>query len=189
MAKAAAAMVLVLVATLGTFIMVTDQLIQDATGTVSLQFASIGLGPHQDPTSTGTVTDVVIRFTRVDIHAADSPDNNGWQTITVDQKIVDFASPTSVDTILGGASLPAGTYNMIRLFTDHATVSINAVQRTMMISSGDQTGIKVPMIPGGFTLTDGGTADVTLTFTFNAHELAANPRNMVPVVKAEVSTT
>src|SRR6266571_8633960 len=101
MAKIAIPIVLVLVATLGAFLMVT----------------------------------------KVEIHAADSTDNNGWQTITVSETIVDFATPTSVNTILGGASLPAGTYNMLRLFTDHATVSVNGVQRTLMIQSGDKTGI------------------------------------------------
>ncbi len=170
----------------------TNQLIQNSLGTVNLQFASTGLAPaSQDPGPTTSVTDVVIRFTKVEIHATDSTDesveNDGWQTITVSETIIDFANPTSVNTILGGASLPAGTYNMLRLFTDHATVSVNGVQRTLMIESGDQTGIKVPIIPGGFDLPGGGTADVTLTFTFNAHEIAANPKNMVPVVKAEIA--
>jgi hypothetical protein len=73
---------------------------------------------------------------------------------------------------------------MLRLFADHATVSINGVQRTLNIPSGN---IKVPIVPGGFDLPSGGTVDVTLTFTFNTHELAANPKNMAPVVKAQVS--
>src|SRR6266571_2803673 len=142
MAKIAIPIVLVLVATLGAFLMVTNQLIQNSLGTVNLQFASTGLAPaSQDPGPTTSVTDVVIRLTKVEIQAADSTDNNGWQTITVSETIIDFPTPTSVNTILGGASLPAGTYNMLRLFTDHATVSVNGVQRTLMIQSGDKTGI------------------------------------------------
>jgi uncharacterized protein DUF4382 len=180
-------------------------------GTVNIQFASTGLdaasqaqsqgqGQGQGQTNsqaethgksqvpTGTITDVVVRFTKVEIHAADSTGNDGWTTLNVPETIVDFSNPTSVSTIINGASLPAGKYNQIRLFADHVTVSTrngeNTIQRTLNIPSGK---IEIPIIPGGFDLASNGTVNVTLTFTFNANELAHNPKNMSPVVKAEAS--
>ena len=109
-------------------------------------------------------------------------------TLNVPETIVDFTNPTSVSTIINGASLPAGKYNQIRLFADQVRVSIKSgetsIQRTLNIPSGK---IEIPITHGGFDLASSGTVNITLTFTFNAHELAHNPKNMSPVVKAEVS--
>ncbi len=208
--------VLVLVATLGAFFAVNSQLASQqpnpaqsqGLGSVNIQFASIGLDAasqgqangqgqgkgnsngqgHGHTTTTGTITDVVIRFTKVEIHADNSTGNDGWTTLNVPETIIDFAQPTSVSTIIHGASLPAGNYNQIRLFADHVTVSVrsgeNLIQRTLNIPSGK---IEVPITPGGFDLAQSGTVNVTLTFTFNANELAHNPKNMTPVVKAQVA--
>jgi hypothetical protein len=203
--------VLVLVATLGAFFAVNSQLASQqpnpaqsqGLGSVNIQFTSTGLdaasqgqanGQGQGNSqshghaTTGTITDVVIRFTKVEIHAANSTGNDGWTTLNVPETIIDFAQPTSVSTIINGASLPAGKYNQIRLFADHVTVSMrsgeNLIQRTLNIPSGK---IEVPITPGGFDLAQSGTVDVTLTFTFNANELAHNPKNMTPVVKAQVA--
>ncbi len=195
--------VLVLVATLGAFFAVNSQLTSlqsnlaqsQSLGSVSIQFASTGLDPAsqgqgngQGHTTTGAVTNVVIRLTKVEIHAANSTGNDGWTTLNVPETIIDFTQSTSVSTIINGASLPAGKYNQIRLFADHVTVSIrsgeNLVQRTLNIPSGK---IEVPITPGGFDLAQSGTVNVTLTFTFNANELAHNPKNMTPVVKAQVA--
>ena len=195
--------VLVLVATLGAFFAIDSQLTSlqsnlaqsQSLGSVSIQFASTGLDPAsqgqgngQGHTTTGAVTNVVIRLTKVEIHAANSTGNDGWTTLNVPETIIDFTQSTSVSTIINGASLPAGKYNQIRLFADHVTVSIrsgeNLVQRTLNIPSGK---IEVPITPGGFDLAQSGSVNVTLTFTFNANELAHNPKNMTPVVKAQVA--
>ena len=195
--------VLVLVATLGAFFAVNSQLTSlqsnpaqsQGLGSVSIQFASTGLdaasqgqGNGQGHTTTGAVTNVVIRFTMVEIHAANSTGNDGWTTLNVPETIIDFTQSTSVSTIINGASLPAGKYNQIRLFADHVTISMRSgeslVQRTLNIPSGK---IEVPITPGGFDLSQSGTVNVTLTFTFNANELAHNPKNMTPVVKAQVA--
>ena len=195
--------VLVLVATLGAFFAINSQLTSlqsnlaqsQGLGSVSIQFASTGLDPAsqgqgngQGHTTTGAITNVVIRSTMVEIHAANSTGNDGWTTLNVPETIIDFTQSTSVSTIINGASLPAGKYNQIRLFADHVTVSIrsgeNLVQRTLNIPSGK---IEVPITPGGFDLAQSGTVNVTLTFTFNAKELAHNPKNMTPVVKTQVA--
>jgi len=195
--------VLVLVTTLGAFFAINSQLTSPQSspaqsqglGSLNIQFASTGLDPAsqgqgngQGHTTTGAVTNVVIRFTMVEIHAANSTGNDGWTTLNVPETIIDFTQSTSVSTIINGASLPAGKYNQIRLFADHVTVSIrsgeNLVQRTLNIPSGK---IEVPITPGGFDLAQSGTVNVTLTFTFNANELAHNPKNMTPVVKAQVA--
>ena len=198
-------LVLVLVATLGAFFAVNSQLTSlqsnpaqsQGLGSVSIQFASTGLdaasqgqgnGQGHGHTTTGTITNVVVRFTKVEIHAANSTGNDGWTTLNVPETIIDFTQSASVSTIINGASLPAGKYNQIRLFADHVTISMRSgeslVQRTLNIPSGK---IEVPITPGGFDLAQSGTVNVTLTFTFNANELAHNPKNMTPVVKAQVA--
>jgi len=201
--------VLVLVATLGAFFAVNSQLTSlqsspaqsQSLGAISIQFASAGLeaasqgqangqgqGNGQGHTTTGTITNVVVRFTKVEIHAANSTGNDGWTTLNVPETIIDFTQSSSVSTIINGASLPAGKYNQIRLFADHVTISMrsgeNLIQRTLNIPSGK---IEVPITPSGFDLAQSGTVNVTLTFTFNANELAHNPKNMTPVVKAQVA--
>jgi uncharacterized protein DUF4382 len=201
--KILAPVVLVLVATLGAFFAVNSQLTSlqsipaQGLGSVNIHFTSTGLdaasqgqgnGQGQGHTATGTITNVVVRFTKVEIHAANSTGNDGWTTLNVPETIIDFTQTTSVSTIINGASLPAGKYNQIRLFADHVTVSMrsgeNLIQRTLNIPSGK---IEVPITPGGFDLAQSGTVNVTLTFTFNANELAHNPKNMTPVVKAQVA--
>ena len=206
MTKIAIPIVLVLVATLGAFFVVNSQLTQQTNpgpsqnlGIANIQFASTGLdaasegqgqvnGQGHNHLSPSSITDVVIRFTKVEIHAANSTGNDGWTTLNVPETVIDFAQSASVSTMINGASLPAGKYNQIRLFADHATISVRSGEQQIQLTRNIPSGkIEIPIVPGGFDLASGGTVNITLTFTFNSNELANNPKNMTPVVKAEVS--
>ena len=174
---------LVLLASASTSVILTDYLF--GSGTVNL-VANAAVGPGVTGTSTSSITHIVIRFTKVEIHAANAGNESGWHTITFTRVVADLLQTQSVSTLIGGTSLPAGKYNMLRLFADHVTVTINNVQRAYHIPSGNNTGLKIPIVPGGFRLMGFGKVNVSLTFTFDEQEILATNGNITPVMKAEV---
>ncbi len=175
---------LVLLAGASSGVILTDYLF--GAGTVSL-VANAAVDPGATGTSTSSITHIVIKFTKVEIHGANAGNFSGWHTITFKRSVIpDLLQPQSVSTLIGGTSLPAGKYNMLRLFADHVTVTINNVQRAYHIPSGNNTGLKIPIVPGGFRLMGFGKVNVSLTFTFNEQEILAANGNITPVMKAEV---
>lgn len=102
----------------------------------------------------------------------------GWFEIGVTETELDLLSlPTDQGLTIAEGSLPAGTYNQIRLFFTGATVDFHpdfdpdgegtmfeagAMDVPLRIPSGDQTGIKVPGV--SFDLAEDATAEVTISF-------------------------
>jgi uncharacterized protein DUF4382 len=173
---------LVLLASASTGVIITDYLF--GAGTVNL-VANAAVDPGATGPSASSITHIDIRFTKVEIHAANAGNESGWHTINFTH-VADLLQTQSVSTLIGGTSLPAGKYNILRLFADHVTVTINNVQRAYHIPSGNNTGLKIPIGPGGFRLMGFGKVNVSLTFTFNEQEILAANGNITPVMKAEV---
>ncbi len=165
-------------------------------GTVRLLAAASSLDQAATrPSSRPTVQDVVVTFSRIEIHAADAGSDSGWHPITVGSMTIHLIQPLSVSTLLGSASLPTGKYDQIRLFAQPPRVVIknpNGVLENVVFNiPSAKTGIKVPIEAGGFMLTAGTTTNVVLSLSFNSHDILAQLHrsvfhNIVPVMQAKV---
>ncbi len=157
-----------------------------AVGTVKLLITDPPIYGASGATYDPSIQGIFVTFTKIEIHAAAAGGDSGWYSLTVGSKTIDLIKVLSVSQLLGSARLPTGKYDMIRMFASTARVVIDGRNVVYDIPSGGQTGLKAPIVPGRFMLTLGQTVNVLLTFSFNNHEILANGRNLVPVVKAEV---
>ncbi len=160
-------------------------------GTIRLLITDPPINQASSQTYDPSIQGIFVTFTRIEIHAADAGSDSGWHSLTVGSKTIDLLQVLSVSDLLGSASLPTGKYDVIRMFADTARVVIDGRNFVYNIPGAAHTGLKVPIVPGGFMLTAGGTVSVLLSLSFNSHEILAqqhnkNVRNLVPVVTAEV---
>ncbi len=160
-----------------------------AVGTVRLLITDPPLYHASAETYDASIQQIVVTFTMIDIHSAAAGSDSGWHPLIVGSKTVDLIAVRNVSELIGGANLPTGKYNMIRIFAATARVVIDGQNVVYNIPSGDQTGMKVPIVEGGFMLSMGQTISVLLTISFNSHEILANKTNIVPVVRAEVMSS
>ncbi len=157
-----------------------------AVGTVRLLITDPPLNQSNTEAYDPSIQDIVVTFTMIEIHAAAAGSDSGWHPLTVGSKDVHLIRVLSVSELVGSANLPTGKYNMIRMFASAARVVIDGRNVFYNIPSGEQTGMKVPIVEGGFMLSMGQTVNVLLSVSFNSHEILANKTNIVPVVRAEV---
>ncbi len=135
-----------------------------------------------------SIQHIFVTFSMIDVHAAAAGSDSGWHPLTVGSKTIDLIKLLTVSDVIGTANLPTGKYNVIRMFATAARVMINDHNVFYNIPGGEQTGIKVPIVDGGFMLSMGQTLNVLLSISFNSHEILANKANIVPVVRAEVTS-
>ena len=156
-----------------------------AVGTVRLLITDPPAYDAGSQTYDPSIKDIVVTFTMVEIHAAQAGSDSGWHSLRVSSTDIHLLEVLNVAKVIGSASLPTGKYDAIRLFANTVRVVIDGRNVTFRIPSGGQTGIKVPIVQGGFMLSMGQTVNVLLTLSFNSHELLANGTNITPVVRAE----
>src|SRR3989304_7548866 len=130
------------------------------TGTLNLRITD-------SPFLIDLIEEATVTISKISIHVSDSPEvTSGFITMTLDQpKTFDLLKlQGGVTDSLISASIPAGTYNQIRLFVDSASVKLDGgVVFPLEIPSGSQSGIKI--FPKPSIIVDGGlTTDLVLDF-------------------------
>jgi len=134
-----------------------------------------------------SITAIVVSFDKVELHAANAGNDSGWHTV-VTSASVNLLTVLSVPKILGNTMIPAGRYNEIRFFASNASITIAGVTVTYTIASGGTSGLKVPILGGGFQVVGGQSLTVQLDFAFNNSEIMAGGSLMLsPVVEATVA--
>lgn len=89
---------------------------------------------------------VLIRVDSVRIHVNNSDTlSSGWHTINRTRAIYNLLSLTNgVDTVIGSAPLPPGTYSQLRLYIGSGSrVVVGGVSHPLTIPSGSQSGLKL----------------------------------------------
>lgn len=140
-------------------------------------------------------------------------DGGPWIRIdltTAGEEEVDMASLPETDAVASGfqvavEAVPAGTYNLLRLFFDGVSLSLledmmidgvlyeanTDLPLEIRVPSGDQTGILVQT--GSFEVPEGGTAGILVTFdaenSLKNVTSNANGISVTPVMTAEVQIT
>jgi len=196
--------------------------------------ADAGLGaPTLDVVPVGSIATMNVDVTAVEIHriGADGDDAGGeaggdgeaegagadgsgpWISIELTpagEEEIDVLSLPEADAVSSGfqvavEAVPAGTYNLLRLFFDG--VSFSLLEDTMIdgvlyeansdlpleirVPSGEQTGFLVQT--GPFEVPDGGTAGILITFdaenSLKNVTSNANGISVTPVLEADVEVT
>lgn len=145
--------------------------------------------------------------------AADGDASDSWIRIDLTpagEGEVDLMSVPETEDVTSGFqvaldAVPAGTYNLMRLFFDGVALSLledtvidgvlfeanTDLPLDIRVPSGDQTGFLVQT--GSFEVPDGGTAGILITFDAETSlknvTTNANGISITPVLKAEVEVT
>lgn len=210
---------------------VSVSLSRAASGAVS---AATGLGsPAFDVVPVESIASMNVGVTAVEIHRVGTEEQGSggeaegsgeggdtgaedgvpWLRIdltTAGEEEVDMASLPETDAVASGfqvavEAVPAGTYNLLRLFFDGVSLSLledrmidgvlyeanTDLPLEIRVPSGDQTGILVQT--GSFEVPEGGTAGILVTFdaenSLKNVTSNANGISVTPVMTAEVQIT
>lgn len=93
------------------------------------------------------------------------PADSAWVTIPVPSTSIDLLTLQNGLTLpLGSESVPAGTYDMLRLVVGGASVVVGAQTYTLTVPSGSERGVQVSTT---FTVQAGGETKLLLDFSAN----------------------
>lgn len=165
--------------------------------------ASVVAGSGAATLSLDDVESIDVTITRVEIQVASAEGESGWVQLPLStSQAIDLLSLPVAGVQIAGGSVAAGTYGMVRLFFDDATLSlkegveVTVGQQTfsaddnphpLLIPSGAETGVKIPT-PGFQVESD--TENVTVLFddALSVQTVVAtgNGLAMNPVLTAQV---
>jgi len=106
-----------------------------------------------------------VTITNIQMHAIDSVNGRSWITVWEGRQTINLLELRDGKTEdLPEAEVPAGTYNMIRMKIDSASVKYtNGAEVTLTVPSGARTGIKIILRPP-LEVSGGDLAEVLLDF-------------------------
>ncbi|MEN8227644.1 MAG: DUF4382 domain-containing protein [Bacteroidota bacterium] len=111
------------------------------------------------------IEEATVRITKVEIRAENGDDGNPFITLLEDNlefNLLDLRNGVTADLI--DMDIPAGSYNLIRLYVDEASLSvIDHETYGVKVPSGAQTGIKIFIEPA-LKVAGGLTTEVLLDF-------------------------
>jgi hypothetical protein len=107
----------------------------------------------------GDFQEINVDVQKVEIHST----TGGWITLSQPNEVVNLLSLTNgVAKTLADTTIPAGTYEQMRLLLgSNNTVKVNGTVYPLVVPSGLQTGIKLPL---SFTVAANTTKDVFIDF-------------------------
>ena len=107
----------------------------------------------------GDFQEIDVDIQKVEIHST----TGGWITLSQPNEVVNLLTLTNgVAKTLADTTIPAGTYEQMRLLLGpNNTVKVNGTVYPLVVPSGLQTGIKLPL---SFTVATNTTKDVFIDF-------------------------
>ncbi len=132
-----------------------------------------------------TVSNIWITFSSMQMHQIQSG-GDSWINLTAKNAVtIDLLSIINTTKNLGAFSIPAGNYTEMRFSVSTAVAKIAGVNVTLTISSGAQTGLKVPLL-GKLDLSAHQSATITVDISVNDTSMVVN-HMLVPAITATVS--
>ena len=101
------------------------------------------------PPYSANVQHIFVTFSKIEVHRVA---NDSWVTIMGSEQTIDLKQSINVTKVLATSTLANGRYNEIRLFITSAVAVIGAKNVSLRVPSTAQTGLKIPVIPGGFEI-------------------------------------
>lgn len=145
-------------------------LLRPATGTMSIYVKDDAIAWKH----------VNVTFSEVRVHQASADNDSGWQTISIENGIIDLAALVNVSELLASSAIPAGKYTQVRLVVDSATgMMFNGTHVAFTVPSGE---LKTTH---PFDLPAGGTKRLTLEIDLE-HSIVQNASGWIfkPVLGA-----
>ncbi len=117
-------------------------LTSDQTGKVTFKITD-------SPSPIRFIEEANVTITSIQMHAIDSVNGKSWITVWEGRQTINLLELRDGKTEdLPEAEIPAGTYNLIRMRIDSASVKYtNGVQVSLKVPSGARTGIKIVLHP------------------------------------------
>lgn len=150
--------------------------------------SQLGLSITDPPPTpySSNITAIYVNLTQIEIHTTGADNNSGWHTIATTTTL-NLMTILSTPKIVGTTQLQPGKYSELRFFASQAVITINGVNKTFTIPSGNQTGIKASISRGGFQIYGGETMTVQLDLYFNNNEIMKNPTmTITPIASAKI---
>ena len=104
-------------------------------GTTTSGFGTLQVSMQDPPNVPAEVTSVYINYSEIQVHVSNAGNQSGWYSIT-SSGTVNLTSLVANSKMLGEASLPSGTYNIVRFNVTSALVTVGGINITATVPSG-----------------------------------------------------
>jgi len=133
------------------------------------------------PEHWGPASRVYVHYSEILIHRADAGNESGWYTAVENDGWIDLSEVLNASRAIGGGSLRAGKYNLVRFEIIDSIVTVNGQNHTAPVESGKLT---VSITRGGVNVEVGQTKHLVIDIAPKVVGSAANGFRLVPAAKA-----
>ena len=180
----------------------TSNSLSSTTSVQSSTSGSSGYGTMQlsmidPPNVPGNVVGVYINYSSIQVHVSNAGNQSGWYNVTA-SGTVDLMKIVSSSKLLGSASLPNGTYNIVRFNITSALVTVNSTSGVLSnYTARVPSGMVQSVVTGGVNVQANTTSallvDISPRVTYGGGNYtlvpSATARPATPVASKTVTTT
>ncbi len=166
-------------------------------GTSSGSSGTLQLSMIDPPNVPGNVVDVYVNYSSIQVHVANAGNQSGWYNVT-SSGTINLMKIVSASKLLGSASLPSGTYNIVRFNITSAIVTVNSTSGVLSnYTANVPSGMVQSVITGGVNVQASTTSallvDISprVTYANGNYTLipSATAQPQTPVASSAVTST
>jgi hypothetical protein len=148
------------------------------------------------PNVPGNVVDVYVNYSSIQVHVANAGNQSGWYNVT-SSGTINLMKIVSSSKLLGSASLPNGTYNIVRFNITSAIVTVNSTSGVLSNSTAKvPSGMVQSVITGGVNVKANSVSallvDISPRVTYGGNQYtlvpSASAQPTTPVSNGSVAT-
>ena len=132
---------------------------QTTNGTLSGS-GTLEISMQDPPNVPPEVSAVYINYSSIQVHVANAGNQSGWYNVT-SSGTANLTSLIANAKLLGKATLPSGTYNIVRFNVTSALVTVGGVNYTAMVPSGKVQAV----LSGGVNVQSGQTSTLLINIS------------------------
>ena len=177
----------------------TTQFSTSSNGGTSSGSGTLQLSMIDPPNVPGNVVDVYVNYSSIQVHVANAGNQSGWYNLT-SSGTINLMKIVSASKLLGSATLPSGTYNIVRFNITSAIVTVNSTSGVLSnYTANVPSGMVQSVITGGVNVQASTTSallvDISPRVTYGGNQYTlvpsatAQPQTPVGTSGAAASTT